>query len=407
MDRRKSLAGTGANMLFAVLFLLVCSLPLLGTFVPGLDRGPALNEKRELAALPRLSGTKLAELPDGLEAWFNDHFGFRGLLVRLHGLFHYRVFNISGSSQALPGRDGWLFYDGRGVRGGDPRRNHLARLPAEHQELFRALKEQFEYNDHYFAARGITYLVVVVPDKWSVYSEMLPRSVGPAAPRTSADLFLAYLRADTDLRILDLKQPLRRQRWADGPIYHQIDSHWNELGAYLAAGEMARFVHGVDARVELLSPEIPVVTRYRRHHGDLAALMGLEGWLSEDEPLVVTDGMPRLDVMNLPKPANTPNANRFPIKTHREGADLPRLLIMRDSYGDALLPWLSRCFSEVRWVWTSNYTHRNLQPLVDEFQPDIIIEEKAEKYLMFPIRYYTAPGRSAVAPRSSRKKHRQ
>ena len=392
-----------SNLLFAVLFLLVCSLPLLALVAPGLNRGGALNEKRELAAMPELAGAPLAEVPAAYESWFNDHFGFRGLLVRMHSLFQYRMFNASSSPQVLPGRDGWMFYDGKGVRGGDPRRNHLAQLPATSQRMFRELKEQFEHNDRYFAEQGLTYLVVIVPDKWSVYSEQLPASVGPPAEQTSADLFLAYLRAETDLKILDLKEHLRSQRWQQGPLYHQVDSHWNDLGAFVAAGEMARFVGQYDERVLPLKPAVRDLEWPRKTDGDLIALLGLEGWVGENEPQVPVMESGSLTVENLPRPRYSSNANRFPIHTRQDGADLPRALILRDSYGDALLPWFAHSFSESRWVWTSNARRHSIQPVLDEVQPDIVIEEKAEKYLMFPIRYFTAPGRSAVVDHGKKK----
>ncbi len=404
MDRTPMTHRPPGNLVFAVLFLLVCTLPLVGLVVPDLDRSGELNEKRELAVLPRGGAVPLAARPAAYEEWFNDHFGFRRLLVRLHGLFHYRVFNASGSPLVLPGRDRWLFYDGRGVRGGDPRQNHLARLPAGHRQMFADLKDQLVHNRDYFAARGITYVFVVVPDKWSVYAEKLPESVGAPPAETSADLFLAYLRAETDLIILDLKEPLRDLRWRDGPLYHQIDSHWNDLGAFQAAGAITRFLAGLDGRVRPLVTDGPELSWQTRRHGDLAALMGLEGWLRETEPRVAAAALPPLEITNLPKPRNVPNANRFPVNVRQEQPDLPRLLVLRDSYGDALLPWLSRGFSEARFVWTSNYRRLSLAAVLDEVGPDIVIEEKAEKYLMFPVRYYTAPGRSAVPARAHRRR---
>jgi len=232
----------------------------------------------------------------------------------------------------------------------------------------------------------------------------LPTSVGEPPARTSADLFLDYLRAETELKILDLKQPLRDRRWEHGPIYHRIDSHWNELGAYFAAGEIARFAGQYDNRVRPLVPTVPTVKWESRTAGDLTALLGLEGWLRDDEPRVILTAESALEITNLPRPAHTTNTKRFPIHTLLPGTDSPRLLIMHDSYGDALLPSLSRSFSEVRWVWTSNVKQQNIGPLLAEMRPDIVIEEKAEKYLMFPIRYYTAPGRSAVVHQPGKKK---
>jgi len=384
-----------SNFVFAILFGLVSSLPLLGAYLPAANFGESLDEKRALAPLPARGQVSLADWPAAYEAWFDDHFGLRGLLVRVNGLFRYRAFNMSSSRTVLPGRGDWLFYDGRGVRGGDPRRNHLAQLPDQHEELFRALKEQYEYNDAYFAAQGRTYLIVIVPDKWSVYAEQLPAAVGAPAVATSADLFVAYLRAESDLKILDLKKYMRKNRHDLGPLYHQIDSHWNQLGAYVAAQEVVRFIGQYDGRAVPLGP-VPEISWESRSHGDLALLLGLEGWIHEDEPILNAAALPEMEIEHLPKPANSTNINRFPIHTHQDRPDLAKILFLRDSYGDGILPWLAPSFQDVRWVWTSNVRHANLQPVIEAVNPNLVIEEKAEKYLMFPIRYYTAPGRSAV-----------
>lgn len=384
-----------SNFIFAVLFVSLCSLSLLGAFVSASDRGAALNEKRELAAMPVSGQTTWADWPPAFETWFDDHFGYRSWLVRVNSLFRYRLFNMSSSRAVLPGQSDWLYYDGNSVRGGAPRRNHLAQLPVDYRQIFQALKEQYEYNDRYFAAQGRTYLIVIVPDKWSVYAERLPASVGAPAAQTSADLFLAYLRAETNLKILDLKQHLRANVAQLGPLYHQIDSHWNQLGAYVAAQEVARFIGQYDNRLEYPGP-VPDISWQARTHGDLTALMGLEGWLQEYEPILAAGEMPVFEQTDLPGPANSASAKRFPIHTHRDRPDLAKLLVLRDSYGDGLLPWLSPSFQDVRWVWTSNVRRIDIQPLIDEVDPDLVIEEKAEKYLMFPIRFFTAPGRSAV-----------
>ncbi|MFT5315845.1 MAG: alginate O-acetyltransferase complex protein AlgJ, partial [Candidatus Krumholzibacteriia bacterium] len=354
-----------SNLIFAVLFMVLCSLSLLGAIIPALSLGPVMTEKRDLATIPASSETTLAQWPNAIEAWFDDHFGFRAMLVRINSLFRYRAFNMSSSRTVLPGRDGWLFYDGRGVRGGDPRRNHLAQLPDEHEQLFSALKDQYLHNDQYFAAQGRTYLIVIVPDKWSVYAEQLPASVGAPAEQTSADLFVAYLRAETDLKILDLKTYMRENRWRYGPLYHQIDSHWNQLGAYVAAQEVSRFVSQYDERVAPLGP-VPAVSWQPRSHGDLVSLLGLEGWLLENEPIVDPGLLADFETEHFPKPSNSTNHKRFPIRTSQPRPDLAKLLIMRDSYGDGILPWLAPSFQEVKWVWTSNIRHANIQPVVDQ-----------------------------------------
>ena len=48
----------------------------------------------------------------GIENYFNDHFGFRKRLVRLNHHWKEQLFRTGGSSDAIVGRDGWLFYRG-------------------------------------------------------------------------------------------------------------------------------------------------------------------------------------------------------------------------------------------------------------------------------------------------------
>ena len=257
-------------------------------------------------------------------------------------------------------------------------------------------------NDAWFAARGMTYVIVIAPDKWSVHPELLPGTVTGAPARTSGDLFLDYLRAETDLKIVDLKPVLRERSRDLGPLYYRLDSHWNELGAWLASVEIRRQLHGWDPRVPLLEPAVPTVVRREKRTGDLAALMGLEGWLREDVPVVGDDLRPRLTVTELPVPANR-NQHRTPLDIRQDRPELPCLLVLRDSFGDALWPFVSGGFSRSRWVWTSNLP-ADPQPVFDEVAPDIVIEERVEKYLMFPVRYFTAPGRAAVVAPDHRKR---
>ena len=64
------------------MFVIMICLPLLG-LVLGLDRGFVLEENRNLAARPvlKLDRASLGALSSRIEAYFNDHFGFRKRLI--------------------------------------------------------------------------------------------------------------------------------------------------------------------------------------------------------------------------------------------------------------------------------------------------------------------------------------
>jgi hypothetical protein len=53
-------------------------------------------------------------------------------------------------------------------------------------------------------------------------------------------------------------------------------------------------------------------------------------------------------------------------------------LVFRDSYGEALMPWISSMFKRTVWVWTYQFSE---QAVLKE-RPDVVIEVLVERVLM-------------------------
>ena len=90
---------------FRLLLVLLLGLPALMQF----DGDTA--ENRSLAPLPPLptSWHAVLETPGKLDAWINDHFGFRKGLVAFNNRFHYTVFHEFTTPQLLAGRNDRIF----------------------------------------------------------------------------------------------------------------------------------------------------------------------------------------------------------------------------------------------------------------------------------------------------------
>ena len=54
-----------------------------------------------------------------------------------------------------------------------------------------------------------------------------------------------------------------------------------------------------------------------------------------------------------------------------------KVLVFRDSFANAITPYLSETFGEVEYIW--NYNLNNFQDKIKEFKPDIIIVEMVER----------------------------
>lgn len=137
-----------------------------------------------------------------------------------------------GGAKALAGRDGWLFYR--------PGVTALARRPVSAPDPLPAM---VDFHDQ-LAARGIRLLVVPVPNKESVYPDMLSaRAADPSGVVNPAtrDL-LARLKA-RGVAVVDLFDVFAASRTADAdPLYLARDSHWSPAGVTLAARAVARYL---------------------------------------------------------------------------------------------------------------------------------------------------------------------
>ncbi len=96
------------KVLLVAVFLVLLWLPTFDAIFH-FDQTTAFNEKRLPAAWPvRAPGWNgLQRYLGGLEAYFNDHFGFRSKLIHWHGEWQLALFNV-GRKDIMTGKNGLL-----------------------------------------------------------------------------------------------------------------------------------------------------------------------------------------------------------------------------------------------------------------------------------------------------------
>jgi hypothetical protein len=146
-----------------------------------------------------------------------------------------------GGEKALLGRDGWLFYrPGVEYATERPGTRHPTTTAAD------AISAIIDFQDQ-LAARGIHLLVMLAPDKESVYPERLTRRAGALEIMTSPETreVLSRLKA-AKVEIIDLFDLFARAKAAapatSPALYLQQDSHWSPAGVELAARAVAQRV---------------------------------------------------------------------------------------------------------------------------------------------------------------------
>jgi hypothetical protein len=142
--------------------------------------------------------------------------------------------------KALVGRDGWLFYR-ESVRYATER-PEAAAAPRDHADPLPAI---LSFHDQ-LAARGIALLLVPVPDKESIYPEMLSgraNRAGVVVCRSTRALLDRLAAAGID--VVDLFQAFHQAKESQSPagstpFYLVRDTHWTSSGMQVAVNAVSR-----------------------------------------------------------------------------------------------------------------------------------------------------------------------
>lgn len=286
---------------------------------------------------------------------------------------------------ALLGRDGWLFLAGdtNGTL------EQLAGARTLSAEDIRAHIDVLESRRERLAALGVASLLALAPMKERVYSELLPDGLTlNDEPRPATLLGQALGDAHEDW-LLDLLPVLTEAR-THGEVYNRTDHHWNSRGAFFAAQAML-------ARAQ---PQVPGVVPLPLGAARFLADPLFGGDLAEKPKVALVDGLltpqpddgrdwsemvDRIDRRPLRAREMTPDQHlrrsptRAPALFERpDASQLPRCLVIGDSFCLNLLPWLAESFSRLAFVWLPDPP----LDLVELERPDLLLHVKSERFLL-------------------------
>jgi hypothetical protein len=184
-----------SKLAFVAVFFALSILPVL-QWATGLVDVSVLQEKRRLAPPPDVAKIVLhgdGRLSAAINTWFDDHYGFRPLFVRLKHQLDYWMFRYS--DKIFIGRQGWLYQPGffdaeiAGERAGD------AGADIAHQRYLELAQ--------YLAQAGVRLIIVNNPDKETVYPQFMPNDI-PSLPRNSRyQQMRAWLKLRSEFEYID------------------------------------------------------------------------------------------------------------------------------------------------------------------------------------------------------------
>lgn len=373
--------------LATILFVTLLVLPTLDRLVEFAPKGTVAE--MDTAPLPRLTTD-----PASWGRWFNTlrrgyldrRYNLRGLLISWNSFLDTFVLaSTTSSSKVMAGKDHWLFLAQDGAfRNVIEDARSSEDLPAASLDI---LATELERRRQWLEARGIRYLVILAPNKNSVYSDMLPESFRPTRTRTHRDQFLSVLHDKTKVDVIDVTAALVAEK-QQHQVFYMTDSHWNAHGAFAAYQMVMQRLTRDFPAIKPLDRNQFRVEQYSWLPGDLAFMMGLADYLKEDRILYFNKAWNKARGLSYDGPVD-PHYFEVPQYSMTGDPKLPRAVIFHDSFWWELLPFIGEAFDKALYVWLKPQTESELRffdsELVEREKPDIVIEEFTERYIMPPL----------------------
>ncbi|MDD4494332.1 MAG: hypothetical protein PHV32_08305 [Eubacteriales bacterium] len=350
------------KVLFVVLTFVMLLLPLISMPL-GLNASGA--EKRTLSEMPKLvdDGKINTDFTGQFDTFFSENFGLRSNMITAYSALAYHLTGDSVNDKVIAGKDGWLFYyetidDYVG-------KNTLS--DSDIRSLYKILQMQKEFLEE----KGISFIFIVAPNKNSIYPEFMPERYVKSESESSLEKLNKYL-SQKDVAYVDLQEHLTLGRSAE-QLYHKKDTHWNNYGAMLACS-------AIFDKVGELIPEYAfneytgvAYTAEKSWNGDLDTMLF--------PALNKKDVQFRFDIemkYKYKKPLRTFEDIKIETElTHMSETENKRLLMFRDSFANAMIPFLSNEFDYAMYSRSVPYDYN----LINEADPDVVILEIAERNL--------------------------
>lgn len=241
----------------AVVFIgMITALPLSWYLKPEEQRISS-SENRELAPFPKLEEPEdIRTFPKAFDSWYSDHLPYKENMVSLKSQAEIELFRELDSDQVILGTEQpWLFYK---AADGQPIETYKRTNQFSDENLTKITEVLTGLQDR-LSEKGIEFVLMISPDKETIYGpDYMPPEIKVMTDRVQrTDQLIAYLAEHApELRVLYPKDAMLQEKeglaaaaeaasatavaeeYTAWPLYYESDTHWNKIGAKIAADEL-------------------------------------------------------------------------------------------------------------------------------------------------------------------------
>lgn len=319
------------------------------------------GENRKAASFPdnpkKLRSRTIKKYFNGIDSFFSDNIVLRPYLAPMAFSLKQDILNDNVNVNiCMRGTDDWLFLGNDYGNTIEKRLGVYNYSNAKIKEGIQNIRSAKTYAD----SIGAEFIVVIGPDKGTIYPEFLP-NVFKAVDESFSDMLVSRIR-QAGVKIYDPTKDLYAIKHKK-LLYYRTDTHWNYISGYEVFTKLSKL---------LQLPPLPALsfTPGPAYRGDL---LGLGAYTSfslheNDNYLIEWKG-------GLPEPTTLGHCTINPIPTLNK-----TVLIVGDSFATALMPFITRTFAK---TYRYHYRGSSFEDFSKIDTPDIILVVCVQRELNF------------------------
>jgi hypothetical protein len=327
----------------SIFFIFILFLPLLG-WQFDIDRYFPLQENRSMSPKPQLKINRdLVELTKEIDSYFNDHLGFRSLLVALNRLIKVRILKSSPNPTVTLGKNNWLFFTPE-----LDRTEYMILAPFTQEELA-VVQKNFEDTASFFTKKGVKFYLLIAPNSSSIYPEYLPDYLTKVYQNTRLKQMTKYFQDHgAKFNYIDPTNILLSNK-DTAQLYYKNDLHWNQYGGYLVYMKLMDMLHQDFPNLQAKKLTDYSISWQKSDRKDLQDFIGVVNFEPENHPIFspLSDSKMKYIYQDCQDIYNRCGD----IETVVSDPKLPVLVMYRDSYGSWLIPFLGEHFKKADFLW--------------------------------------------------------
>ena len=303
----------------------------------------------------------------GRQKFTDMGFPYRGLIAGSYLQIRREVFRERVFDKTLIGKERWLIYTDEGSLDDYQHINAFSQI-----ELGQLQQELDELNAS-LQQKGIKLLVVIPPNKNTIYPEYVPDEIPVVSAPSRYDQLMEYMQLHGQTQILDLRPALLEAR-KTRMVYLSKDTHWNDHGAFI----------GYQQILLALQPDFPILEPHPLSDFKQTTQTGVVVDLAQviAAPDLVTDviELSPLYTSSTTYVQTRYGYRRLTIATNPNRA-LPKALIYHDSFFNRLIPLIGDHFQRAVFIPANSPPEIWNFAWLDSEKPDIVILEFTERYI--------------------------